>query len=123
MLSGLGSRFEICTIRRTRWYGKQRLAVHNSLTSTCTLTLVKAAGTAIPSFTSTLISDNLTAGTSPVHDEEDIKGVAGTLYGGTFPLFLIRASSLDAHTSHASLFALAAADTVSAIHHRVRRPC
>lgn len=40
-----------------------------------------AAGTAIPSFTSTLISDNLAAGTSPVHDEEDIKGVAGTLYG------------------------------------------
>lgn len=46
--------------------------------------LVKAAGTAIPSFTSTLISDNLSAGKCPVHDEEDIKGVAGTLYGGDF---------------------------------------
>jgi len=39
-----------------------------------------AAGTAIPSFTSSLISDNLAAGQSPIHDEEDIKGVAGTLY-------------------------------------------
>ncbi|KAH9039121.1 cytochrome P450 [Lactarius pseudohatsudake] len=37
-----------------------------------------AAGTAVPSFTSRLISDNLAA---PIHDEEDIKGVAGTLYG------------------------------------------
>jgi hypothetical protein len=46
--------------------------------------LVKAAGTAIPSFTSRLISDNLSAGKGPVHDEEDIKGVAGTLYGGDF---------------------------------------
>lgn len=35
------------------------------------------------------------------------------------PLFLIRAPSLDAHTSHASLFGLAAADTVGAIRHRV----
>ncbi len=87
MLSGLESRFALCTIRRTRWYGKQWLAVHNSLVDTCVLTLVKAAGTAIPSFTSTLISDNLAAGTSPVHDEEDIKGVAGTLYGGTFRPF------------------------------------
>jgi hypothetical protein len=83
MLSELGSRFAICTIRRTRWYGKQRSAIHDSL-NTSALILVKAAGTAIPSFTSTLISDNLAAGTSPVHDEEDIKGVAGTLYGGAF---------------------------------------
>jgi hypothetical protein len=65
----------------------------------------------------------MAAGTSPIHDEEDIKGVAGTLYGGAFPLFLIRAPSLDAHTSHASLFGLAAADTVGTIHHRVCRPC
>ncbi|KAI0297971.1 cytochrome P450 [Russula brevipes] len=43
-----------------------------------------AAGTAMPSFTSRLISDNLAAGMSPIHDEEDIKGVAGTLYGGAF---------------------------------------
>ncbi len=43
---------------------------------------VKAAGTAVPSFTSRLISDNLDARKGPVHDEEDIKGVAGTLYGG-----------------------------------------
>lgn len=40
-----------------------------------------AAGTAVPSFTSRLISDNLAARMGPVHDEEDIKGVAGTLYG------------------------------------------
>lgn len=40
-----------------------------------------AAGTAVPSFTSRLISDNLAAGLGPTHDEEDIKGVAGTLYG------------------------------------------
>ena len=84
MLSGLVSRFAICTIRRTRWYGKQRSAACASLTEHKPLTLFKAAGTAIPSFTSTLISDNLAAGTSPVHDEEDIKGVAGTLYGGAF---------------------------------------
>ncbi|KAI0298977.1 cytochrome P450 monooxygenase [Multifurca ochricompacta] len=41
-----------------------------------------AAGTATPSFTSRLISDNIAAGGKcPIHDEEDIKGVAGTLYG------------------------------------------
>ncbi|KAI9509896.1 cytochrome P450 [Russula earlei] len=40
-----------------------------------------AAGTAIPSLTSSLISENLAAGKHPVHDEEDIKGIAGTLYG------------------------------------------
>ena len=123
MLSGLGSRFALCTIPRTRWYGKQRLAVRNSLTCPSTLILVKAAGTAIPSFTSTLISDNLAAGTSPVHAEEDIKGVAGTLYGGAFFTLSDPGASLDAHTSHASLFGLAAADTVGAIRHKVRRPC
>jgi hypothetical protein len=83
--------------------------------------LVKAAGTAIPSFTSTLISDNLAAGASPVHDEEDIKGVAGTLYGGAFSHLV--ALNFDAYTSHGSHSGSAAADTVGATRHRVRRPC
>lgn len=110
-------------IHHTRWYGKQRSAVHDPLTSTCTLIPVKAAGTAIPSFTSTLISDNLAAGTSPIHDEEDIKGVAGTLYGGTFsPLYDPRSQLRRSHFTCFTL-GLAAADTVGAIRHRVRRPC
>lgn len=53
------------------------------ITRVASFTRQKAAGTAVPSFTSRLISDNLAAGMGPIHDEEDIKGVAGTLYGGT----------------------------------------
>jgi hypothetical protein len=56
-----------------------------------------AAGTAVPSFTSRLISDNLAAVLGPIHDEEDIKGVAGTLYGGTC---VDRDDLPGAHTSH-----------------------
>src|SRR5712672_2343212 len=85
MLSELGSRFAVCTIRRTRWYGK-RWSATVLIQTRIQLMFVKAAGTAVPSLTSSLISDNLAAGKSPVHDEEDIKGVAGVLYGGAcFP--------------------------------------
>jgi hypothetical protein len=112
-------------IRRTRWYGKQRSAAILAYACIClsySLILVKAAGTAIPSFTSRLISDNLAAGMSPIHDEEDIKGVAGTLYGGAFVLILL-IRALDAHTSHGSHFGVAAADTVCTTRHEVQRPC
>lgn len=91
------------------------MVVHNYLTATHALILVKAAGTAIPSFTSTLISDNLAAGTSPVHDEEDIKGVAGTLYGGAFPRLSDPGSRLRRSLFTWFTLWIAAADTVGAI--------
>lgn len=56
---------------------------HDSRLNTSPPFFVKAAGTATPSFTSRPISDNLAAGQPPLYDEEDIKGVAGTPYGGT----------------------------------------
>ncbi|KAI0276059.1 cytochrome P450 [Russula aff. rugulosa BPL654] len=67
-----------------------------------------AAGTAIPSFTSTLISDNLAAGTSPIHDEEDIKGVAGTSAADTTSATL--AAFFLAMILHPEVFAKAQAE-------------
>ena len=79
---------------------REAMVSHGSFVNTHSLILVKAAGTAIPSLTSRLISDNLAAGTSPVHDEEDIKGLAGTLYGGGFP----PSDILDLRRSHFTHF-------------------
>ncbi|KAI0060162.1 cytochrome P450 [Artomyces pyxidatus] len=39
-----------------------------------------AAGTAVPSFTSGLLTENDNSNDTPVHDDEDIKGIAGVLY-------------------------------------------
>jgi len=70
-----------------------------------------AAGTAIPSLTSRLISDNLAAGQSPVHDEEDIKGIAGTLYGAAADTtFATLTSFLLAMILHPEVFAKAQAE-------------
>jgi hypothetical protein len=80
----LRTRIKVRTMHDTPYEMVRKATVsHDSRTNTSHSFFVKAAGTAIPSFTSRLISDNLAAGQSPVHDEEDIKGVAGTLYGGT----------------------------------------
>ncbi|KAI9449001.1 cytochrome P450 [Lactarius psammicola] len=68
-----------------------------------------AAGTAVPSFTSRLISDNLAARMGPVHDEEDIKGVAGTLYGGNCTSATLAAFIL-AMILHPDVFAKAQAE-------------
>ncbi|KAH9986195.1 cytochrome P450 [Russula compacta] len=70
-----------------------------------------AAGAAIPSLTSRLISDNLAAGTSPVHDEEDIKGLAGTLYGaGADTTYATLAAFFLAMILHPEVFAKAQAE-------------
>lgn len=79
----LRTRIKVRTMHDTPYEMVRKATVSlDSRISTSHSFFLKAAGTAIPSFTSRLISDNLAAGHSPVHDEEDIKGVAGTLYGG-----------------------------------------
>ena len=58
------------------------------------LTLFKAAGTASPSFTASLVEDYLSRDSLTREVEEDIKGAAGVLYGGTLSYCILHGTSL-----------------------------